>query len=419
MSTDKIVVPFNRPDIDEADIARVVATLRSGWITTGPVVREFEAGLREYLAVPHVVCLNSATAAMEMALLALGVGPGDEVVTTVYTYAATANVVRHTGARLVLVDIGPQGFSIDPVAVAAVLGERTKAVIPVDIAGIPCNYPAIRAAVDALKGKFVASNEYQECLGTPTILADAAHAFGARFGGRRFPAGADMAAYSFHAVKNLTTAEGGALAFADLGSGQGLNFGEQSSGRLSEAFERRVRLLALHGQSKDALAKMAAGSWEYDIEISGYKHNMTDLQAALGIGQLARYGARLERRRAICRRYQEGLPESLWIHPFDAFLDASPEDRPAFHIYPLRIRGYDVAKRNALIASLALEGVAANVHFKPLPLFTAFRDEFDIMQYPNAWAAWSSEITLPLYPGMTDEQVDYVIMSLRKIVGLD
>ncbi|HOG65321.1 MAG TPA: DegT/DnrJ/EryC1/StrS aminotransferase family protein, partial [Spirochaetota bacterium] len=295
MSTDKILVPFNRPDIDEADIARVVATLRSGWITTGPAVREFESGLRAYLGVSHVICLNSATAAMEMALLALGIGPGDEVVTTVYTYAATANIVRHTGARLVLVDIGAEGFAIDPAAVEAAVNARTKAVISVDFAGIPCNYRALRTAIDSHKREFVASNEFQASIGGAAILADAAHALGASFSGKRVPEWADMAAYSFHAVKNLTTAEGGALAFADLGRGGGNHFGEQSSGPVSEGFERRVRLLALHGQSKDALAKMAAGSWEYDIEVSGYKHNMTDIQAALGIGQLARYGARLER----------------------------------------------------------------------------------------------------------------------------
>lgn len=407
MNRANLEVPFNRPDVDEADIARVVATLRSGWITTGPVVREFETALKRYLAVPRVVCLNSATAGMELVLRALGIGPGDEVITTVYTYAATANVVRHSGARLVLVDTAPGSFLIDPQAVAAALTPRTKALMPVDFAGLPADCTHLRAAADACRADFVPSNAFQEATGRPVILLDAAHAFGSLYAGERVARDADFSVYSFHAVKNLTTAEGGAVAWRGL-------TGEGSEVELEAEFERRLRLLALHGQSKDALAKMSAGSWEYDIEISGYKHNMTDMQAALAIGQLERYAAQLARRREICRRYEEGLPEPVFVHPFVGV----GEDLPSFHIYPLRLRGFDETRRNALIASLAARGIAANVHFKPLPLFTAFRDEFDIKNYPNAWETYSSEVTLPLYPALTNEQVEHVIGSLRTIVGL-
>lgn len=404
--TEKILdVPFCKPDLDEADIARVVATLRSGWITTGPVVREFETALKRYLGVSHLLCLHSATAGMELVLRALGIGPGDEVITTVYTYAATANVVRHCGARLVLVDTAPESFLIDPEAVAGALTSKTRALMPVDFAGLPADCARLRAAAETYRAGFIPANPFQEAIGRPTILLDAAHAFGSLYTGDRVQRDADFSVYSFHAVKNLTTAEGGAVAWRDSAA---------TPVEVGNEFERRLRLLALHGQSKDALAKISAGSWEYDIEISGYKHNMTDLQAALALGQLERYSAQLARRREICRRYEEGLPESLFIHPFAQL----GTDLPSFHIYPLRLRGLDEAGRNALIAALAARGIAANVHFKPLPLFSAFKDEYDIKNYPNAWKVYSSEISLPLYPALTDEQLEHVIESLRRSVGV-
>ena len=427
MDTHKILVPFNRPDIDEADIARVVETLRSGWITSGPAVRQLEADMREYLGIDHLVCLNSATAGMELVLRALGLGPGDEVITTVYTYAATANIVRHTGARLVLVDTAPGSFAIDPAAVAAAIGPRTKAVIPVDFAGTPCDYAALADLLAAARVDFIASTEFQAVFGRPVILSDAAHAFGSRYRGQRVPDLVDFAVYSFHAVKNLTTAEGGAVAFAGFShrlcaqSGGTISSSETPRQGLSSFdFERRLRLLALHGQTRDALTKMAAGNWEYDIELSGYKHNMTDMQAALALGQLARYDQQLARRRDICRRYREGLPESVCIHPFsdEALAGSVGGTESSFHIYPLRIRDCDEERRNGLITALALDGIAANVHFKPLPLFTAFRDEYSIKDFPHAWAMYSSEITLPLYPALTDEQVELVIASLRRQLGV-
>ena len=426
MDTRKIVVPSSRPDISEDDIARVAETLRSGWITTGPRVREFEAALAAWLDAPHVVCLNSATAGMELILRALGIGPGDEVITTVYTYAATANIAAHTGARAVLVDTLPGDFAIDPQAVASALTPRTKAIIPVDFAGWPCAYAALSKAVNeyAARAGFAPSNPWQEVFGRPVILADAAHSLGSRYDGERVSRYCDFAVYSFHAVKNLTTAEGGAVVFHS-------NPFEKAGGSAGE-FARALRLLALHGQTKDAFAKEQAGSWEYDIEVCGYKHNMTDIQAALGIGQLARYDANLARRRVIAERYAAGLEDARFIHPLwargGACAGAGTEGgmgsgggtsagtegdgiprESSYHIYPLRLAGYGLEQRNALIARLAAAGIAANVHFKPLPLFTAWKNSCRMEDYPRAYAHYVREMTLPLWPGMTEEQIDWVI----------
>lgn len=405
MDRQKILVPFSRPDIDDADIARVVATLKSGWITTGPAVREFEEGLARWLSVSSVVCLNSATAGMELVLRALGIGPGDEVITTVYTYAATANVIRHVGARPVLVDTALDSFEIDSDAVAAALSPRTKAVIPVDFAGCPCDYARLGAILETARAGFRPENDFQAALGRPALLADAAHSFGSSYAGLRVPEACDFSVYSFHAVKNLTTAEGGAVAFRDSLFG--------ADPQLAGAFLRRLRLLALHGQSKDALAKMAAGSWEYDIELSGYKHNMTDIQAALAIGQLGRYEAQLARREEICAAYRAGLSGAPWLHP------PGNDDlrKSSCHIYPLRIAGFSEERRNALIAALAGRGISTNVHFKPLPLFTAFRDEYRMADFPHARAQYVNEVTLPLWPGLSAEQIEWTIESLPAVLS--
>ncbi|MDR2734315.1 MAG: DegT/DnrJ/EryC1/StrS family aminotransferase [Spirochaetota bacterium] len=411
---EKIIVPLCRPDIDESDIARVVETLRSGWITTGLRVREFEQALAAWLGVSHVVCLNSATAGMELVLRVLGVGVGDEVITTIYTYAATANIIRHLGARAVLVDTLRDDFAIDPDAVARALGPRTKAIIPVDFAGWPCDYTALAALVRSARSGFspTAANPWQEKIGRPVILADAAHSLGSRYAGERVPLGADFAVYSFHAVKNLTTAEGGAVAYRSH------SFGSAAD---ADAFARQLRLMALHGQSKDALAKLDAANWEYDIEMCGYKHNMTDMQAALGIGQLARYDAQLARRRTLAERYHQELRGARCIHP--AWLESAggarasdvPRHESSYHLYPLRLEGYGLPERNDLIARLAEDGIAANVHFKPLPLFTAYRDEYSIANYPNGYAHYVHEITLPLWPGMSERQMDWVIARVNAL----
>jgi len=412
MESEKILVPSSRPDIDEDDIARVAETLRSGWITTGLRVREFESGLAEWLDVRHVLCLNSATAGLELVLRAFGIGPGDEVITTAYTYAASANVIRHTGARAVLVDTLPDDFAIDPRAAAAAISPRTKAIIPVDFAGWPCDYAALAELAEGARSGFAAANRWQEVFGRPIILADAAHSFGSRYGGERVPRSCDFAVYSFHAVKNLTTAEGGAVAFRASSFTQGAS---------ADEFARAVRLLALHGQTKDALAKMISGNWEYDIEVCGHKHNMTDMQAALGIGQLARYDAQLLRRAAIAESYYQGLRGARFLHPMgvmktrDSAPDAASARRESsFHIYPLRVAGYGLEERNALIARLADSGISANVHFKPLPLFTAYRDMYRMEDYPHAYAHYIHEITLPLWPGMSEEQIAWVIARVNE-----
>jgi dTDP-4-amino-4,6-dideoxygalactose transaminase len=456
MGDPKIIVPSSRPDIDDSDIACVVETLKSGWITTGPRVRAFESALAAYLGLEHAVCLSSATAGMELVLRALGIGCGDEVITTAYTYAATANVIRHTGARAVLADTLPDDFAIDPKAVAAALSPRTKAIIPVDFAGWPCDYAALAAIAEEARAGFQPANDWQEVFGRPVILADAAHSLGSRYAGMRVPLQADFMVYSFHAVKNLTTAEGGAVAFRassfetakssarsalregnaaafahpkagevpDRGECEGVRSGKAKSSarsahseRNAAAFAHNLRLLALHGQSKDALAKMQAGSWEYDIEVCGYKHNMTDMQAALGIGQLARYDTLLRRRKAIAERYRQGLAGARFEHPLGAGVpEASPGRESSFHLYPLRIAGYSLEERNELIARLASAGIAANVHYKPLPLFTAYKDLYCIEDFPHAYAQYVREVTLPLWAGMSEAQIEYVISKVNEFV---
>ena len=399
MKAKKIHIPLSEPDINDDDINRVVAVLKSGWITTGPVVREFETLLAAWLGVPYVLCLNSATAGMELILRAFGIGDGDEVITTVYTYAATANVIRHTGARAVLVDTNADDFSIDPSAVAAAMSPRTKAIIPVDFGGAPCDYAKLHAITESARKDFRPANSRQEQFGRPIILSDAAHSLGSRYKGERVSPLVDFAVYSLHAVKNLTTAEGGIIAFRG------------TSDAFAVDFARSLRLLALHGQTKDALAKLNAGNWEYEIELCGYKHNMTDMQAALGIGQLARYEASLARRKEISEMYCRGLQDERFMHPAWVH-NAEAQCESSYHLYPLRIRRYGVNERNALITRLAECGIAANVHYKPLPLFSAYAD-YAMKDYPKAYAHYEHEITLPLWAKMSDAQASEVIDAIQ------
>lgn len=402
-------IPFSPPDITEEEIEEVVDTLRSGWITTGPKTKEFEKQIAKYCRTKKAVCLNSATACMEMTLRLFGIGPGDEVITTAYTYTATASSICHTGAKLVLVDTGKDSFEMDYESLEKAITPATKAVMPVDIAGVPCDYERIHEIVEKKKELYrPGDNKYQRALGRILVLADCAHGFGARLGEK--PAGqfADFTSFSFHAVKNLTTAEGGAVVWKEL------------PGIDSEEIYREYMLLSLHGQSKDALAKTKAGAWEYDILSPAYKCNMTDIQASLGLVQLRRYPGLLKRRRDIIGMYDRGLAEinekqkkirCLGLRHFEG------EKASSGHLYLMRMMGCDGAGRNAVIEKMAEKGVAVNVHYKPLPLLTAYKNMgFDIEDYPNAYGMFENEISLPLHTLLTDEQVQYVLDALEEAI---
>ena len=394
-------IPFSPPDITELEIQEVAEALRSGWITTGPRTKELERQVAAYCGVNRAVCLNSQTACAEMALRVLGIGPGDEVITTAYTYTATASVICHVGATPVLVDTREDSLEMDYDRMESLITEKTKAVIPVDLAGIPCDYDRIFAAVEAKKNLFIPSNAIQTALGRVAVLADGAHAFGAVWKGR--PAGsiADFTAFSFHAVKNFTTAEGGALAWRTI---EGID---------DEEIYRRLQLLSLHGQSKDALAKTKLGAWEYDIVGPWYKCNMTDVAAAMGLAQMKRYDALLQRRKEIIGRYDAAL-KPLGVQVLEHYTGAH---QSSGHLYLTRIPGITAEQRNEIITKMAEQGVACNVHYKPLPLLTAYKNlGFDIADFPNAYAHFTNEITLPLHTRLTDEEVDYVIDCYTKIL---
>ena len=394
-------IPFSPPDISELEIQEVAEALRSGWITTGPRTKELERQVASYCGVNRAVCLNSQTACAEMALRVLGIGPGDEVITTAYTYTATASVICHVGATPVLVDTQEDSFEMDYDQLESLITTRTKAVIAVDLAGIICDYDRIFAAVEAKKDLFVPANDLQRALGRVAVLADTAHAFGAIQKGR--PAGsiADFSAFSFHAVKNFTTAEGGALTWRTI---EGID---------DEEIYRQLQLLSLHGQSKDALAKTKMGAWEYDILGPWYKCNMTDVAAAMGLAQMKRYGDLLARRKQIIERYDAVL-KPLGVEVLEHY---GQEHSASGHLYLTRIPGIDVQQRNEIITKMAEMGVACNVHYKPLPLHTAYKNlGFDIASFPNAYAHFANEITLPLHTRLTDEQVDYVTDCYTKIL---
>lgn len=394
-------VPFSPPDITESEVNLVSEALRSGWITTGPKTKEFERLIAMCCQTEQAVCLNSATACMELILRVLDVGPGDEVITSAYTYTATASVTCHVGAKVVMVDTAPDSFEMDYDKLADAITEKTKVVLPVDLAGVVCDYDKIFAAVESKKHLFSPANDIQKAYGRVIVLADAAHAFGAKWHGKMCGEIADFTSFSFHAVKNLTTAEGGALTWRN------------HDGVDNESLYKQFQLLSLHGQNKDALAKTRLGAWEYDIVAPYYKCNMTDVMAGIGLAQLKRYPEMLYRRRQIIERYNEGL-KGRNVQVLDHFDD---DHSSSGHLYLVRLLGEDVEYRNAVIERMAERGIACNVHYKPLPMMTAYKNlGFDIVDYPNAYNQYHNEITLPLHTSLTNEDVEYVISNFVDII---
>ena len=394
-------VPFSPPDITESEVNLVSEALRSGWITTGPKTKEFERLIAMCCQTEQAVCLNSATACMELILRVLDVGPGDEVITSAYTYTATASVTCHVGAKVVMVDTAPDSFEMDYDKLADAITEKTKVVLPVGLAGGVCDYDKIFAAVESKKHLFSPANDIQKAYGRVIVLADAAHAFGAKWHGKMCGEIADFTSFSFHAVKNLTTAEGGALTWRN------------HDGVDNESLYKQFQLLSLHGQNKDALAKTRLGAWEYDIVAPYYKCNMTDVMAGIGLAQLKRYPEMLYRRRQIIERYNEGL-KGRNVQVLDHFGD---DHSSSGHLYLVRLLGEDVEYRNAVIERMAERGIACNVHYKPLPMMTAYKNlGFDIVDYPNAYNQYHNEITLPLHTSLTNEDVEYVISNFVDII---
>lgn len=393
-------ISFSPPDITEEEIQAVAEALRSGWITTGPRTKEFERQIADYCGCARAACLNSATACLETALRLLDIGPGDEVIVPAYTYTASASVVDHVNARLVLIDSARDSYHLDYDALEAAINENTKAVIPVDIGGVMVDYDRIFDIVERKKSIFKASSPIQEALGRVAVVADSAHGFGASESGVMSGMRADFTSFSFHAVKNLTTAEGGALTWRSI------------DGIDDEDIYKKIMLFSLHGQSKDALAKTKLGAWEYDIKGTYYKCNMTDIMASIGLVQLKRYPSLLKRRKDIIEHYTQGIAaEDVEIMPH--FTDKYTSSG---HLYLVRLLGRDVEERNAFITRMAEAGVATNVHFKPLPMHTAYKNMgFDIKDYPNAYNMYHNEVTLPLHTCLTDEQVEYVIEQFNRL----
>jgi dTDP-4-amino-4,6-dideoxygalactose transaminase len=395
-------VPFSPPDMSELEIAEVCDAIRSGWITTGPRTKEFERRIAAYCHTEKAVCLNSATACMELVLRLFGIGPGDEVITCAYTYTATASVTCHVGAKVVMVDTAPGSFEMDYTKLADAITERTKAIIPVDLAGVVCDYDKVFAAVEGKRDLFRPANDLQEALGRVLVLADAAHAFGAQRRGRMCGEIADFTSFSFHAVKNLTTAEGGAVTWRNI---EGVD---------NEWIYKQFQLLSLHGQNKDALAKTQLGAWEYEIVSPAFKCNMTDIMAAIGLKQFERYPQMLVRRREIIERYNAAL-KNLNVEVLGHYND---DHASSGHLYFVRLLGKDVKFRNEVITEMARREIACNVHYKPLPMMTAYKNlGFDIADYPNAYNQYQNEVTLPLNTCLTDEQVEYVIENFVEIIN--
>lgn len=405
-------IPFSPPDMSEEEINEVADSLRSGWITTGPKTKEFEKLISDYCQtarfdsdgnrLPTTVCLNSATACMEMALRVLGIGEGDEVIVPAYTYTATASAVCHVGARPVMVDCAPGSFEMDYDKLAAAITERTKAVMPVDLAGIVADYDKVFAAVEAKKNLFRPANDIQKAYGRCIVVADAAHAFGAMRNGVMCGAIADFTSFSFHAVKNLTTAEGGALTW------------KSQPGVDDAAVYKQLQLFSLHGQNKDALAKTKLGGWEYDIIGTWYKCNMTDIMAGIGLAQLKRYPELLRRRKQIIERYNVALAD----YPVKVLDHYGNDHSSSGHLYIVRVDGITTEQRNDIIVKMAERGIATNVHYKPLPMMTAYKSMgFDIADYPNAFEQYHNEITLPLHTKLTDDDVAYIIENFTDIIS--
>ncbi|AGK55927.1 DegT/DnrJ/EryC1/StrS family aminotransferase [Bacillus sp. 1NLA3E] len=395
-------IPFSPPDITDAEIEEVIKAMKSGWITTGPRTKEFEKRIAEYIGANKAVCLNSATAAMELTLRILGIGPGDEVITSAYTYTASASVIDHVGAKIVLVDTAPNSFEMDYSKLVDAITEKTKAIIPVDIAGKMCDYDTIYKIVNSKKELFKPNNELQKLFNRVIVMTDAAHAFGAERNGLSCGQVGDFTCFSFHAVKNLTTAEGGAVVWCD------------DLGLDDEWLYKQYMLYSLHGQSKDALAKTQKGAWEYDIVYPAYKCNMTDIMAGFGLIQLNRYEGLLKRRQEIIEMYDKAfLP--LGIQSLQHY---GEDFASSGHLYLVRIPGIGEFERNEIIEKMAENGIACNVHYKPLPLFTAYKNlGFHIKDYPNAFDVYKNEITLPLNTLLIDEDVEYVIENLMKIMN--
>lgn len=394
-------VPFSPPDMGRREAEEAAQAICSGWITTGPRTKEFEKRIADYCHVNKAVCLNSATACLESILRILGIGPGDEVIVSAYTYTASVSVVYHVGAKAVMIDTMPESYEMDYSKLADAITEKTKAVIPVDLGGVLCDYDKIFAAVESKKHFFRPANKLQEAIGRVAVLADAAHAFGARRYGKMCGEIADFTSFSFHAVKNLTTAEGGALTWRPL------------SGIDDEWLYKQFQLMSLHGQNKDALAKTKLGAWEYDIVYPAYKCNMTDIMAAIGLVQLDRYPDLLVRRRNIIERYNDAL-KNCNVQVLNHF---GKEYASSGHLYLVRLLGKDVDFRNKVIERMAEREIACNVHYKPLPMMTAYKNlGFDIKNYPNAYNQYQNEVTLPLHTCLTDEQVEYVISNLKELM---
>ena len=394
-------IAFSPPDITEEEIAEVVDALKSGWITTGPKTKRFEKELAEYMGTSKVACLNSATAAAELILRVLGVGEGDEVITTAYTYTATASVIAHVGAKIVMVDVDKDSYQMNMDQVEAAVTEKTKAIIMVDLGGRICDYTRAFEIAEEKKYLFQPKTDIQKKMGRIAILSDAAHAMGAKQNGKMCGSIADFTSFSFHAVKNLTTAEGGAATWRDI------------DGVDNEELYKQFMLLSLHGQSKDALAKTQLGAWEYDIVAPYFKCNMTDVVAGIGLAQMKRYKGLLERRKEIIGKYDAAF-KPIGIEVLNHYTE---NHQSSGHLYITRVPGITLEQRHEIIVKMAEAGVACNVHYKPLPMMTAYKNMgFDIKDYPNAYKRFENEITLPLHTKLTDEEVDYVIKQFSRIV---
>ena len=395
----KRTVPFSPPDIGEIEFNEVLDALKSGWITTGPKTKQFENEIAEFCDVDKAVCLNSQTACAEMALRILGIGEGDEVIVPAYTYTASASVVCHVGAKLVFVDVQKDSLEPDYEQLEKLINENTKVIIPVDLGGIPCDYDKLFDIVERKKHLFKPNNDIQKAMGRISINADTAHAFGATWHGRKVGSIADFSSFSFHAVKNLTTAEGGALTWKTI------------PGISNEDIYKEIQLYSLHGQSKDALAKTKLGAWEYDIKGPWYKCNMTDVMAAIGLGQMERYEGVLERRKEIITKYDNAF-KPLGVQVLPHYTETY---QSSGHLYITRIPNIDADKRQEIIIKMAEKGVACNVHYKPLPMMTAYKNMgFNIKNFPNAYNQFVNEITLPLHTCLSDEDVDYVIECYKE-----
>ena len=397
----KFNIPFSPPDISEKEINQVIEALKSGWITTGPKTKEFEKKIAEYCGTNKAVALNSQTASAEMTLRVLGIGEGDEVITTAYTYTASASVIDHVGAKIVLVDTQEDSLEMDYEDMDSKVTEKTKVIIPVDIAGIPCDYDKIFEVLERKKGLYRPSNEIQNKFDRPIVVADSAHGFGSEIKSKKIGSIADFTTFSFHAVKNLTTAEGGAVTWKSI---PGLD---------DEEIYKQYQLYSLHGQSKDALAKTKLGAWEYDVIGPWFKCNMTDMAAGLGLAQLERYQGLLDRRREIVEKYDAAF-RPIGIKSLDHYND---RHKSSGHLYITQVPGVSLEQRQEIIVKMAERGIACNVHYKPLPLLTAYKNlGFDIKDFEKAYNHYKEEITLPLHTRLTDEEVDYIIENYIEIV---